>query len=255
MNAVIPAGGIPQPDHPLYAYTKGGPRALIKINGRPMLQYIVDALDTAATVDEMIVVGLPQNDQTAVTTSKPLHFLPDHGSVIGNVKAGLEWIRAKRPQETEALICSADVPNIKGYMVDELVGMCAPFEYGYYYTVATPEMIEARYPQSQRTYTKLAHGVEIAGGDVFVAQIAMLDTSVELWESLTNARKNAWKIARVVGLWTLLKLVTRRLSLEDAAVTGSRVLGKPVKVIFVPYAELAMDADKPHQIELLAQNC
>lgn len=253
MNAVIPAGGIPTPDHPLYPYTKGGPRALIEINGRPMLQYILDALDTATTIDEMIIVGLPESAYTAVTATKPLHFLPDHGSVIGNVKAGLEWIRAKRPQEAEALICSADVPNIKGYMVDELVAMCEPFDYGYYYTVATPEIIEARYPSSQRTYTKLAHGVEIAGGDVFVAQIAMLDTSVELWESLTNARKHAWKIARVVGFWTLLKLITRRLSIEDAVATGSRILGKPVKVIFLPYAELAMDADKPHQIELLAQ--
>lgn len=251
MYAIIPSGGIPQPHHSLYPYTQGGSRVMIDVNGRPMLQHVLDALDAAASITGLIVIGLPPEAQSQVNAHKPIHFLPDGGSLIANVKAGLAHVRATRPDDTAALICSADVPHIQGHMVDELVHLCQPFDHAFYYTIAAAELIEARYPHSQRTYTHFADGVKISGGDVFVVQVAMLDTSEILWESITNARKRPWRMAQLVGLGTLFKLLTRRLSIEEAAARASRIIGKPVKVLFLPYAELAMDADKPHQIELL----
>ena len=55
MNAVVLAGGIPQPTDPLYEYSKGDSKALIDVAGKPMVQWIVDALCEAKSVDQIIV--------------------------------------------------------------------------------------------------------------------------------------------------------------------------------------------------------
>jgi NDP-sugar pyrophosphorylase family protein len=38
MDAIITAGGIPQPGDPLYVYSNGDSKALIDIAGKPMIQ-------------------------------------------------------------------------------------------------------------------------------------------------------------------------------------------------------------------------
>lgn len=58
MNAIVTAGGIPQPGDKLYAYSNGDSKALIDVAGKPMVQWALDALGEAKTVDQVIVIGL-----------------------------------------------------------------------------------------------------------------------------------------------------------------------------------------------------
>lgn len=251
MYALIPAGGIPAADHPLYPYTQGDPRAMIEVGGRPMLQHVLDALDEAETITATIVVGLPESVQQRLTSTKPTYCLPDQGGLVENVFSGLKWLHEEYPAETAVLGCAADVPHLKGYMVDELIDLCRPFDHTLYYTIATPELLNGRYPNAQRTYATFADGVKIAGGDVFVGLIDMLEIDVAVWQSITNGRKHPWRMARLVGWGTLFKFVIGRLSLNEAQARASKLMGKPVKLIYLPYPEMAMDGDKPHQIEIL----
>lgn len=251
MYAVVIAGGIPRPTDPLYSYSQGKPKALIDINGRPMLEWVVDGLYEAPSVEHVVVVGIDEADRPGLNFARPVTFLPNQGGMIPNVKAGLLWVRQNAPQETVALASSADIPHLRGPMVEELLNQCRPFDHMVYYTFATPAVIENRYPDSRRTYVKFKGGVQVAGADLFVVQIAVVDTNQQLWEAVTNARKNAWQIARLVGIGTLLKMVFRQLSLDEVPGIAGRMLGAPVKVILTNHAELAMDGDKPNQIELL----
>ena len=254
LPVIVLAGGIPREGDPLFAYTAGKPKALLDMGGRPMISRVLDALQNARSVGEIVVIGLDDPaDQQALQPKRPVAFLPNQGSLIQNAIAGLHWIETHYPENDIFLICSSDIPHLSGEMVDDLVASCRPFDRLLYYPIATPETIEVVYPGSKRTYTRLKGGVKFAGGDIFVAQTAVLDTNHDLWEKLTQARKHAWQIARVVGFRTLLKLLFRRMSLEEAAETAGRILGsdRPVGVIFTPHAELAMDGDKPHQIDLL----
>lgn len=253
LPCVITAGGIPHPTDPLYAESHGRPKALIDINGRPMLQWVLEAVQGAPQVGEVVVVGLDDAaDRAALTPLRPIHFVPNHGSLVANVQAGLQWVRQHVPHATAALLCSADIPHLQAHMVEGLIAECAPFDNLFYYTIATPQTIEARYPHSKRTYTKLKDAT-IAGGDIFVVKMSILDSNPAFWESLTNARKRPWQMARLVGLGTLFKLLTRQLSVADAAALAGRMMGapQPIRVIFLRHAEMAMDADKPEQVALL----
>ena len=70
MDAVVLAGGIPSPEDPLYNYTQGRSKALVDIAGAPMVQWVLNALGGAISVDHVLVVGLDQD--CGLTCAKPL---------------------------------------------------------------------------------------------------------------------------------------------------------------------------------------
>jgi hypothetical protein len=147
-------------------------------------------------------------------------------------------------------LCSADIPLLTPDIVNAYVEDCRPFDCIAYYNIVTRETVENRYPSSGRTFVKLRHRA-VAGGDMTLVQTRILQTNESFWEAVVNARKHAWRLARVVGMRTLLKFLFRRLTLEEVEELASRILEAPVCVVDSPYPELAMDVDKPGQVELV----
>ena len=58
MDAVVLAGGIPREGEPLYPVSQGCPKSLLKVAGKPMVQWVLDALAAAKHVRRIFVVGL-----------------------------------------------------------------------------------------------------------------------------------------------------------------------------------------------------
>ncbi len=51
MDAIVTAGGIPLPEEPLYDATQGHPKALVDVAGKPMVQWVLDALTEARSIE------------------------------------------------------------------------------------------------------------------------------------------------------------------------------------------------------------
>lgn len=249
MDCIVTAGGLPGPDDPLFAYTQGKPKALLEMEGRTMLERVMDALQTSQYVERIVLVGL--EDDMGMKFLRPVdQFLPDHGSLVANVLAGLKWLKSDKPDIDAVLFCSSDLPAMIAENVDSFIERCQPLDKGIYYILLPREALEARFPGSKRTYVKLK-GMEVAGGDMAIAKAALADSNEELWLTLTNARKHAWKLASTIGIGFLLKYLFRRLSISDIQRKAESVIGQPGMIVTDAPAELAMDVDKPEQLELL----
>jgi molybdopterin-guanine dinucleotide biosynthesis protein A len=248
INCVIIAGGVPQTDNPLYPLTQGKSKVLLDMNGRTMLERVVDALQNATTIGEIVVAGL--GSDLDMTFQKPVYHLPDQGSMLQNVLAGIAQMRQLHPETKLILLCSADIPTLTASIVDDFIEKCHPYDKGIVYNFVDKATMEARFPSSNRTYVKLKDAL-VAGGDVLLIQADIADSNQEIWRALTNARKHAWKLARVVGLRLMFKLLLRQLTFADIEAAAERITGRPCQVMLNPHAEVAMDADKPHQVELL----
>ena len=116
MNAIILAGGIPTSEDPLYFATNGQSKALIDIAGKPMAQWVVDALDGAKSVDRIIIVGLPA--EVNLQSSKPIDYLPESEGMLDNLTAGVEHLQSIDPATQQVLLLSCDIPTITPEMVD-----------------------------------------------------------------------------------------------------------------------------------------
>lgn len=248
MDALVVAGGKPEPDDDLYPYTQGEPKALIKMGQRTMLERVVDALQSSSQVEEVVIVGLGHDH--GLTFMRPVHHVPDQGSMVANGIAGINRLYQLNPTPRYIIGASADIPMLTGEIVDQLIETCRPFQHALYYTLVTQEVMEKRFPNSRRTYVQLKN-LFVAGGDIFIFHTELIKINPRLMEALSNARKHAWQLARIVGFRTLLKFLFHRLTLEEVEKTGGRLIDGSVKTILFPRAELAMDADKPHQVEVL----
>ena len=240
------AGGRPAEDDPLYKYSRGRPKALIDVAGKPMISWILEAMINARQIESIAVVGL----ETVPDFAHPVVFLPDQGSLADNVSSGLSWVRENRPEVNSLVISSSDIPTITGKIVDQVVDLCESPDYAVYYPVVPIESMLSRFPESNRTYVRLAD-LEAASSDLIVVHRPAFEIDLDLWRSITSARKYPWRIAKIVGLTTLLKLFTRRLTLEEATKKGEELVGHPVKVIQTEIAEIAMDVDTAEQMLLL----
>ena len=111
MDAIVTAGGIPQPEDSLYTFSNGDAKALIDIAGKPMVQWVLDALGDAKNVDNVIVIGL--SPRSGVTCKKPLHFLSNQGRMLANIVAGVDKALELNKKNKYVLVVSSDIPAIK----------------------------------------------------------------------------------------------------------------------------------------------
>jgi len=247
MDCIISAGGVPQEGDLLYEYTHGRPKALINIAGKPMVQWVIDALTEAQKIEHIILVGL--NPEDGIRSPKLTATLPDQGSLVENLIVGAELALKQNPQAPHAVFCTADIPTITGDMIDELIEQCDDPDVQIYYTAVEKSTMEKRFPGSHRSYVHAIEG-DLAGGDIHIGDPRLVNTKRELMDDLLRNRKSALKQIRKIGLGLFLKLLFRRLSLKEAEIRISKALDLKGKAIIVRHAELGMDIDKPLQLQI-----
>jgi GTP:adenosylcobinamide-phosphate guanylyltransferase len=250
MDAFVTAGGIPGPEDPLHAATRGQPKALLDVAGRPMVQWVLDALSGAARIDRVVVVGL--GPEAGITCAKPTTYLPNQGHMLDNIQAGVNEILRGNPGARLVMAVTSDIPAVTSAMIDWVAETCLQTDHDLYYLVIERSLMETRFPGSNRTYVRLKDA-EVCGGDLSVLQAGIV-ADRHLWERMIAARKNAFKQASFLGWDLLLLLLSGRLSMERAERMVSRRIGLHGRVILSPYAEVGMDIDKPHQLEILRRD-
>jgi GTP:adenosylcobinamide-phosphate guanylyltransferase len=248
MDAMVTAGGIPQPDEPLYEFTRGNSKAMLDVAGKPMVQWVLDALSNSKLIERVLLIGLgPEN---GLTCTKPLSFLPNQGGMLDNIKAGMAKVLELNPTSHHTLIVSSDIPGITGEMVDWVINAAMQTDDDGYYNVITREVMEARFPGSRRSYGHFKD-IEVTGGDMNVFRTMTTTGRDDIWEALIGTRKNVLKQAALIGFDTLFLLLIRQITLEEGIKRVCKRLNLKGRAIICPYAEVGMDVDKPFQLEIM----
>jgi GTP:adenosylcobinamide-phosphate guanylyltransferase len=244
------AGGVPQQDDLLFEFTQGRPKAMIPLVGKPMVQWVLDALTGVERIDRILMVGLGPDE--GLRSPKLARFIPDQGSMLRNVIRGVDAMMELNPVCHQVVISSADIPLITAEIVERHLDSCAGTDLDMQYGVVERSVMEGRFPNSRRSYIRLTDG-EYAGADLFVINPEIVYSNRQMWEELMGSRKSIINQARIIGLGTLLRLLFRRLSLRDAEIRVMRALELTGRAVPVVDAELGMDVDKPFQLEICRQ--
>ena len=248
MDAIVTAGGIPQPGDPLYVYSNGDSKALIDVAGKPMVQWVLDALSDSKEVDNVILIGL--TPKSGLTCKKPLYFISNQGRMLANIVTGVNKAIELNKKTEYVLLVSSDIPALKGEMVDWLVDTSMQTRDDIYYGVCPRDVMETRFPTSHRTYTKLKD-IQVCGADINIIHVSMTTDHLDTWEKLIGNRKSPLASAAVIGWDTLFLLFTRQVTLQELVVKASKRIGVKGRVIIWDQAEACMDVDKPHQLEIV----
>ncbi len=218
--------------------------ALIPIHGKPMLNYVVDALLNCKRVENLVVVGPPLlRDHLPVK----VRLIEAGSGLTENVLLGVNATEKKN----KVCLVTADIPMIRPEVIDDFLDRCSELEGDIYYPpIVSKEASEQVYPEVVRTYFTLKEGT-FTGGNILLAAPpeAILDSKWIL-DELIFERKKPWKIIRHLGLYFILKFLLKQLTLRQIEKRAHEIFGFGGLMIISPYPELSTDVDKPSDLTL-----
>ncbi len=229
-------------------------KCLASIAGKTMLQRVVEALAQSPQVGRIAVVltdpavlsGL--EDLKPLVREKRLLGLPAADSPSRSVLAALDALEDPYP----LLVTTADHALLTREMIDHFCSESAASGADVSVGVTASEILLGSYPQSRRTYLRFREE-RYSGSNLFAFLKPAGLKAAETWRRAEQYRKRPWRIAGVFGPVLLVSYLLRLLSLDGAMARISRRMRITAIAVRMPFAEAAIDVDKPEDIALVEE--
>jgi molybdopterin-guanine dinucleotide biosynthesis protein A len=215
-----------------------GERALLPLQNRPAIAWLLDSLHDVENVDRIIVVGqkntlelLPQWSPNAVGVAA-------QNTLSANVIAGID-----AAQSSLVLIMTCDIPLATSQTWNDFLAKVSAGNWEAAYPIVRSETMESTFPGGKRTYASVTDG-RFTGGNAFVLPRACRPALEKVLEAAYNARKNPFKLAGLLGMQFIIKAATKRLSIADVEKKISKILNCRAGAVEMEDAAIAFDIDK-----------
>lgn len=248
MDAVILAGGKITPKDLLWSESKGLPKALIDINGKPMIQWVIDAANDTKSINRILIFGLDKID--VLKSQKPLHHFTDQGGILENLAAAARIIRNESPDTSCFLSISADIPLITAEIIESVIHTSLKPGNDLNYNIIEKEVMQSKFPGVKRTYIKFGDG-RFCGGDMHLFNPGSFVNDAA--KKLVKYRKSPLKLIMLFGLKSLIKMIFFRLTIEKGLEIIKKQTGISCCAVKCKWAELGMDVDTPRHLEMVRE--
>jgi 2-phospho-L-lactate guanylyltransferase (CobY/MobA/RfbA family) len=225
--------------------------ALLDVGGEPMLLRVVRVLRDCREIGRIVVCidepsaldAVPELAQWLADGSLECRTALDSPS-----RSVSDLLRNVAPGE-RALVVAADHALLTPEMVSHITRADSEGA-DMLVAVVTSDVIRARYPDTKRTWLKF-RDVWISGANLFAFLTPEAERAAEFWVRAERFRKQPWKLVSAFGPGALFAFLFRRLDLDDAFVRVSRTVGARVRAVRMPWAEAAIDVDRPADLVLV----
>ena len=237
-TAVVLAGSRPGRDE--FAHQFGTDlKGLIAVCGEPMVRRPIRALLASGSVGQVIVVSQAPDRIASVVPGDPRVTYRQSRDTIAET-----MLEICMDPETRwpLLVTTADHALLVPEMIDQFVrgALGADVAMG----VVERAKLLRRLPKTERTWLKFRGGA-FTGANLFALRSPSVRPAIELWRSIEQDRKKAWRVIALLGPWVLLCVALRLVSIgEVLAQLGSR-LGLTLKAVELANPLAGVDVDKP----------
>lgn len=252
-TSLVLAGSRGEAD-PLAQATGVGHRALLEVAGVPMLLRVVRTLAAMPEVGRIIVsIDDPAalNDQPELSARVVDGSLEVHQCLASPSRSVLDVLENVAPAG-RVLVTTADhallTPEITEYFLSRVERSNADVLVG----LVSRRVIEARFPDTTRTYLRM-RGDAWSGANLFAFRTPEGRRAAAFWRRAESFRKQPWRVVSAFGPVNLLLFLLRRLDLDAALERASKVIGARVAAVTLPFAEAAIDVDRPSDLELVTR--
>ncbi len=236
------------------AEAAGAPhRALLEIEGEPMLFRVVRRLLARRGLDTVVVnIDRPE----LLSTFPAWSSLADGGrievvqSTDSPSRSVLESLAVAGLDRRPVLVTTADHALLDDRMLDRFFALAATSAPDLQLALVPRAVILQRFPEAKRTYLRFRDEA-YSGANLFLFRTPAARKAALFWQRVENDRKRPWRLARAFGLTNLLRFLTRRLDLAQAMQRASAVVHAQIEAIPLDIAEAAVDVDKIEDLQLV----
>lgn len=229
------------------ARTLGVPsKALVPLGGRALGEYVLSALRDSGVVDRIVFVGETHGQFEGLYDVN----VPAGNRLVDSLALGLGAALAEPDAADDVLLVTADIPWLTGAAVARFVGAAGELlgadgrKAQVVYPVVSEADATAQFPQHKRTYAKLADG-RFTGGNIVMLRHDVVPALLPFIDRLFRGRKNPFALANIVGLGTLVQLLTGRARIARLEARISALLAAPARALPTSDAGVAADVDDP----------
>ena len=240
------------PDDPVARFAGQPHKAFVAVDGVPMLLRVVRTLLASQWI-ERIALSLEEPAIAAAVPEIAALVAEDRVMLLRSDRTPSRSVLGALPamdRPVPLLVATADHPLLTTAMVDHFCAAAAP---GADITIALARgtLIRRAYPDAVRTFYRFA-GEGYSGCNLFALRTPAAAKAVAFWARMEQHRKRPWRMISTIGPVTLVRFLLGRLTLDDALRRLSNVVGVTIAAVDMPFAEAAIDVDKPADL-LLAE--
>lgn len=243
MNAIVLAGALNK--GLLRQVSPAQYEAEIEIAGRPMLDYVVLALERVQSINQIVIVGYESMLSHNSTHGKRISFVNPGSSIIESLENGISVLTPEEP----VLILTSDIPLITKEALEDFLERCNSQSGDIYYSFVPKTINDQKYPGVQRTYVRLKEGT-FTGGNLVLLSPDLIREKLTILMKAVALRKKPLQLCRMLGWWYLCKLLWGALTIKEIEGRVAEVLGVRAVGVVSPYPEVGIDVDKPSDLKL-----
>ena len=237
-TGIVLAGSRPRRDE--FAHQFGSDmKALVAVGGEPMVRRPVRALLASGSIGEVIVVSqAPERTADVVARDPRVSFRQSRDTIAQTM---LEFCN---DPETHwpLLVTTADHALLAPEMVDQFArgAQGADVAIG---VVERAKLLQ-RLPKTERTWLKFRGGA-YTGANLFALRSPAVRPAIELWQSVEQDRKKAWRGISLLGPGVLLCVLLRLATIDEVLAQLGGRLGLRLKAVELVNPLAGVDVDKP----------
>lgn len=254
INVLILAGTRPKGDPVAQAEGKSS-KAFVEVDGRPMIDQVLDTISTWPSVGE-IILSMPKSEidsgQSALlrdfTRHNKIKRVETGTTPCRSIMLAMEGI----PTNNALLVTTADHPLLTHDILNEFVDESWRTSADFTAAIAETDMVEQAYPQVKRTRVPLTDGA-IGGCNLFLFKTPQARNVVKFWRKVEENRKKPIRMARTIGLGILVRFVFKKLSRDHLRKTLEKKTEAKIALPMMSNPHAAIDVDKKEDLALVRQ--
>jgi molybdopterin-guanine dinucleotide biosynthesis protein A len=247
LDAIVLAGGINR--IPLFPGYQPGYKALLALNGKASICYVLDALEAVSAVRRVAIVG-SEPDLRPVTGDR-CDYIPGGETLLESIVHGLTWAG----DAPYALFTTADLPLVTPEAISDFLAGCArceaPDEENAFLALCPASAYTGLYARTSKTFNHF-RDQKVCHGNLALVDPRVLrnELAIQRLDALYNARKNAVRCAMAIGWriglsYALGVHLLHALTLTQMAQVASRHFGVALQPVLVAHPGITVDIDEP----------
>jgi len=229
-------------------------KALLKIDGTPMLQRVISALQSSEQVETILLAG-PAREHLA--NSEYLAHAIETQQVGWRAPADSPSNSAWQAMqcladETPVLVTTADNPLLSAEIINCFLAGAVQSGADLAVGIVSFPSVQAKFPKAKKTVTRFRDG-DFCGCNLFAFLTPEARRVAAVWRKVEQQRKNPLRIISQLGWWSVLNYLLGRLTLDQALTRLSRRLAVDIRPVHLPFPEASIDVDSIADQELVEE--
>jgi CTP:molybdopterin cytidylyltransferase MocA len=243
MTAIVLAGDRSKKDS-LIDHSGVSCKALIDIDGKPMVRRVLESLRESRVVDKILLSG-PEASELA--SDATLSSWVDSGEVgwqspeVSPSTSAYEAMKILAP-EVPVLLTTADHPLLTAEITDAFGRQSLADDVDVTVGLAPHALVMEAYPGIRKTVLRFSDG-EFCGCNLFAFLTPEGRRAASFWRKIEQERKKPMVLIGLLGWWAVIRYRLGVLPLEEALAKLSKRLGLRMRAVILPYANAAIDVD------------